>query len=639
MIGPITSSAKVGLRRTLSETAHIPSLPIPALAATSVTRLRGRLLGISLFLSTTLTLFLPLAHGQTRTVNGQVARSLALDPAVCIEIPNPEALLDRVLDPRTQKYLNVLPQYRRFRQGDQFRQVQLFANMIAIQLGTTWEKGLRGLTGGGIIAAVESDASHEPRISLLITPKDPALLKKTQQVLLRMTRQDAKSKGTPDPVQTIRHHGLDLYAVSGEQGPAYTIIAGTLVISNSTKNLKLLIDEHDNRAKPALTRLADHPDWKAQRERQGPDLVAWGHVNLEKLKQIDAKKFTLPAKVDTGIILFFGSWYETLRRAPAVKAAIRWSSSELGATVELPIPREGRPEMLKGYVPEAGHGNGPLLRPPGTIASMSLWRDWATLWESRSDLFPPETVQGFAQLDTLAGQFFGGREFGPDVLAAFAPHWRLVVADQDFQAIKPEPDPKIPAFALVMELNAPDDTFASRMKIAFQSIVAISNVDGGQKRNAVLELGSEEVEGITIATTRFLVPPSSAPANEQVQQRYNFSPAAAQVGKYFVLSSTKGLARALVKELKTAGSSSAFQSEAKSTLMIEATGPEAARFLEKNHSRMVMQAVLKQGDTKEKAEQGVALNIAFFEYLRHAQLVVRDAPEATQFQLKFELAP
>ena len=121
----------------------------------------------------------------------------------------------------------------------------------------------------------------------------------------------------------------------------------------------------------------------------------------------------------------------------------------------MPAPREGRPEIVKGYVPGPGHGNGPLLRPPGTIASLSLWRDWATLWESRADLFAPEVVQGFAQLDTVAGQFLGGCEFGPDVLGAFANHWRLVVADQDHRALKPEPDPKAPAFAVVAELDAP----------------------------------------------------------------------------------------------------------------------------------------------------------------------------------------
>ncbi len=616
MIGRINSRAKIGACRSRWSGPYVPRL----------------------ILLVSFGLLIPSARAQTDVEKAESARNLDPDAVACLEIPHPEALFDRLLDPATQKYLGVLPQYRRFLEGDQFKQVKAVANVIAMQLGTTWERGLRDLTGGGIIAAVESDARKEPRIALLITPKDPDFLKETHQVLLRMTRQDASGKGKPDPVRVSQHHGLDVYTLGGEKGPAYAIIAGKLAISNSSANLEHLIDEHDERGKPALTRIADRPEWKAQRERQGSDVVAWGYVNLEKLRQLDAKRFTLPPRGDTGLVLFFGSWYETLRRAPSIKGSIRWSRSELGASLELPVSREGRPEIVKGYVPGTGHGNGPLLRPPGTIASLSLWRDWATLWESRADLFTPEAVQGMAQLDTLAGQFLGGREFGPDVLGAFDPHWRLVVADQDYRSLKPEPDPKIPAFAIVAELKAPDDDFASRLKIAFQSIVALTNVDAAQKKAPVMELGSEEVEGITMKTTRFLVPRTSSPASEQALQRYNYTPAAAQVGKFFIFSTSTPLARSLVKELKAASGGLTLGAEAQSTLTLEADGDELARLLEKNHSRMVMQAVLKQGETKEKAEQRVNLNLALLRYLRHGQLIIRDDPDATRFQLKLQLA-
>ena len=258
-------------------------------------------------------------------------------------------------------------------------------------------------------------------------------------------REDAKNKAKPDPVQTSDHKGVVVYAVGGEKGAAYAIIAGTLAISNSPKNLVRLIDERietksagdlgdAKKIKPALLRFTDQPEWKAIRERQGADADVWGYADLDRLKTLDPKKFTLPEKGDTGIVLFFGSWYEVLRQAHSIQGSIRWSATELTACSELPLSKEGRPATIKGYVPDGGHGTSPLLHPPGTIASLSLWRDWATIWESRADLFAPETVQGFAQLDTLAGQFFGGREFGPDVLGAFDPHWRLVIADQDYSA-------------------------------------------------------------------------------------------------------------------------------------------------------------------------------------------------------------
>ena len=140
-----------------------------------------------------------------------------------------------------------------------------------------------------------------------------------------------------------------------------------------------------------------------------------------------------------------------------------------------------------------------------------------------------------------------------------------------------------------------------------------------------------------MATTRYLVPRTSAPAGEQALQRYNFTPAAAQVGKFFILSSSTPLARSLVKELKAADGSRSIGSEANATLTAEADGPALARFLEKNHGRSVMQAVLKEGESKEKADQRVDLNISLFYYLRHGRLVVRDDPDATRIQLKLEL--
>ena len=200
-------------------------------------------------------------------------------------------------------------------------------------------------------------------------------------------------------------------------------------------------------------------------------------------------------------------------------------------------------------MPEPGKGAAPLVKPPGTIASLSLWRDMETFWESRPDLFPPETVQGFAQLDTVAGQFFGAREFGSDFLGQFDPHWRLVIAHQDHAALKPEPDVKYPAAAIVAELDSADSDFGDRFRIAFQAIIGISNVDGNQKRPPRLELGSEEIEGVRRRRRGIRSP--EKPVQPPRPPTRKFHPAAAQVGKYIILSTSTALARDLVKELKS----------------------------------------------------------------------------------------
>jgi hypothetical protein len=566
-----------------------------------------------------------------------------------VELPHPEVLIERLTDPRIQAYLGILPQYRKVLDSDQFRHIQAVVNLVATQLGTTWDRALRDLTGGGILAAIEADAGKEPRFCLVITPRDPGLLERAHQVLLKMARQDAKDKKKPDLVRTSEYRGLVVYSPGGEKGGAYALVAGKLAISNTPGNLQRLLDRHLDagtpgsqpgaaRPGPPWTRIADQPDWKQLRDRQGADAVAWGYANLDKLRALDAKRFKLPEKGDTGVILFFGSWYEALRQAPLVIGGIRWSESEFGATLELPLARGGRPAMLKGYVPAAGQGSAPPIRPPGTIAALSLWRDWATLWESRAELFAPEVAQGLAQLDTFAGQFFGVREFGSDVLGAFDPHWRLVIAGQDHRAMNPAPDVKLPAFALVAELESADSDFAQRLKVAFQSFVGLVNIGSAQQKGPLLELGSEEVEGITIATTRYMVPRPASGAGVPPHQRYNYSPSAAQVGKFFILSSSTPLARSLVKELKADGRAQDAGGEDRGTLTVEADGPELARLLEHNRTRLVMQAMLNQGETRAKAEERIGLYLALVRYLGRGRLVMRDEADATRFEVKLNLS-
>ncbi len=319
-------------------------------------------------------------------------------------------------------------------------------------------------------------------------------------------------------------------------------------------------------------------------------------------------------------------------------ASIRWSESELAAALELPLGQEGHLAIVKGYVPPAGEGAASLIQPPGTIASLSLWRDWATIWESRLDLFSPEVAQNLAQFDTLAGQFFGGREFGADVLGPLAPHWRLVISQQDFDTMKPPPDVKLPGFAIVAEIDDPEGDFAQKLKTAYQTFVGLSNIDATQKKAAPLELGSEEVEGITLATARYVLPQGAAAENMMPQRRYNFSPSAAQVGKYFILSSSRGLGRALIKELRRNKAAASPNAASGSTFAVEADGSQLARILELNRDRLAMQTMLEQGQTKEKAQAQVDGLLALVRYLGHGRLSVNDGPGASRLELKFQLS-
>ena len=571
-------------------------------------------------------------------------RSIAANAVVCVEIPQPVRLIDRGTDPRFKNYLTLFPQYQRLLKDPKFSELSAAGKLISSQLDTTWDNALRELTGGGITAALEAEPGQPPRVYLLIKPKNKELLERASKVLLNLARQDAKDRGKPDPVKTSDHRGVVLHVLGDAKGLAYGLVADKLVLSNSVNSLERLIDrmlpvaakpgEPAGSGKASFASLAERAEWKTLKKKQDDDSLAWGFVDMDRLRQLDPKRYESSNKPDTGLIVLFGSWIQAFQKAPWLTAGIRWSSTELGAAIDLPVPRNGRAPAYKGYVPGSGQGAALLIQPPGTIASLSVWRDLETFWESRADLFSPETVQGFAQLDTLAGQFFGGREFGTAVLGQFDPHWRLVVAQQDYAALKPQPDVKYPAVAIVAELDSADSDFGERFKVAFQAIVGISNVDGNQKKTAALELRTEEIEGIKLATARYMIPRHSASGSEAPNPRYNFTPATAQVGKYLIFSSSIGLARDLIKELKSKNGGA----DLGETAVLEADGPQLARLLEINRPRLAMQLMLGRGETKDKAEGHVELGLALLRSLGHGRLVIRDDPGATRIQLKLQLA-
>jgi hypothetical protein len=119
--------------------------------------------------------------------------------------------------------------------------------------------------------------------------------------------------------------------------------------------------------------------------------------------------------------------------------------------------------------------------------------------------------------------------------------------------------------------------------------------------------------------------------------RYNLSPSAAQVGKYFILSTSAGLARALIKDLRSADGSKKLTGESPETAVLEADGAELARLLELNRARLAMQLMLSRGETKEKSEAFVEKGLALLRYLGTGRLTVRDEPGATSLKLSFKL--
>jgi hypothetical protein len=476
--------------------------------------------------------------------------------------------------------------------------------------------------------AIEGEAGVPPRSFLIVTPDDPELARKASDALLALARQDAANQGKDDPVKSAEYRGIAGYAVGKA---AYALVDGSLVISDKSETLKTVIDRARDGVKGGGGAIADDAAWKARRARVEPETLAWGLVRLDRLRELDPRRFKVPEKLSPPQTFLFGSWLDALRTADRIEARLTWSDRRLGADVTLPVPSGGSREVLKGFIPAAGSGAPALVSPPGMIAGASLWRDLAAIWEARSELFTPEVQQDLAKLDTFAGQFFGGRDFGSGVLGALDPRWRLVVAHQDYESLSPAPDVKLPGFALIADLNPDDEDFNQRLKVAFQSFVGLANLGAAQKSAPPLELGSEVCEGVTISTSHYMVPRADAEEKGPVHQRFNFTPSIAQVDNHFILSSSLGLTRALIRTLKTPAASSDV------TLLAEADGPALARLVTLNRDRLILQNMLDKGHGQAEAETEIGRLERLLKFLGRGRLTVRDGPETLRFDLGFTL--
>lgn len=550
------------------------------------------------------------------------------DAVAYVEVARPADLLERLTSEPVPGLLGSIPDYRKYLASDAYRQQKKAAEAVASRLGTTWDRGLLDLLGGGMVLAVEPGTP--PRKILVATPRDPAFLARALETLLAMARDDAAAKGRPDPIASSEHRGIRGYALLGPKA-TLAVVDGALVVGDSAETLHLVIDRSIDRPEASKT-LAGDPLWRARRAAHlSGEAAAWSLVRIDRLREMDRNALKVPDQVNPLATVLFADWIETLRKSPWASASLTWTSRRLGADLTLPTPPGGYSDALRRFLPTKGTGAPAPIAPRGMVASITLWRDLSSLWEVRTDLFAPPVLQGFAQFDTLAGTFFGGRDFGTGVLSSLGADWRLIVARQDYSAMDPIPGDKLPAFALVADLKPGDDEFAVRLTSAFQSFVGLVNLGAAQSKAPPLMLGSETVDGVTIATSRFLKPRKGSGAGEPVNSRHNFSPSAAQVGDHFLLSSSLGLARDLIPALK------APSGPTDATLLVEADGGELSGLLLENRPRLVMQNMLEKGNDKPKAEAEVGFLGRVLKALGRGSLSARDSAEGVRLRLDFAL--
>ncbi|MEM9801381.1 MAG: hypothetical protein AAGA20_13725 [Planctomycetota bacterium] len=232
------------------------------------------------------------------------------------------------------------------------------------------------------------------------------------------------------------------------------------------------------------------------------------------------------------------------------------------------------------------------------VARAVLHRDVATLLAQRTSLFPPRSQPAISEGLANFALLVGGPDAVDELFASLEPEIVLLAEHVPFEA-KAVPDIELPAACIVARLRNPEVN-GPRVVGAFQSLIALQNVQRAQEGKPGLVLGLAPLEGTTM-TTAHLPPPSEG---DGVDLAYNVAPGCAVVGDSVVLATHHALASRVATRIAR-GETGAASGGAVDQLWMRADAVEA--LVAENRDLIELQSVLEDGKTEARARMEVDL--------------------------------
>jgi hypothetical protein len=586
-----------------------------------------------------------------------------------LEIERPKDLIATVLDHPLRRRIEQSPDYRKALESPKYKEFQAVLGAVEQRSGVPWRKALEATTGNGVALAFDATTQG---IVILSRAEDPATANKVRDALISLAREDAKNKGNPDPVQTKEYRGLTAYkagdAVIGNLG-------SWMVMSNKPDLAKAVADKFLDAGNTApaetLSRDVEFTRARATGNADAAKPTAWAFLRLERLRKMAGPNplFDKTAKSeDAGAELILGGLVGPLRNAPYATASLTLDKQHLKLSVSSPNDPKWVSAERKFLFPPAGAGGGAAepLRPKGTLLSVGVYRDLAGWWAAAPDLVSEGAAAKMAQTDSGLSAFLGGKSFGTDVLGALRPQIDFVAAAQDYKAAGvPEPTIKLPAFALTLRLKEKEAAAAQlrrHLRLGFQSIVALANLDGAAKGRPMLTMYNEKRAGADIMSAEYdaemmMEAPAkgdaakakakdkdgdaegkSAASKAQQDIQFNFSPAMVISKDHLILCSTKQIAQEMADLAAKEGAPEQAPRIPQNALVEVSAGP-VAELLRANRDQLVAKNVLEKGQTREQAQKEIDLLVNLVGAVRHAKLGLTPTDEKMTIELEVTTEP
>jgi len=172
--------------------------------------------------------------------------------------------------------------------------------------------------------------------------------------------------------------------------------------------------------------------------------------------------------------------------------------------------------------------------------------------------------------------------------------------------------------------------------IGVNTFVGILNADSAQKRNAQLLPFVESFEGVTVYGGRMLPDDDRTP-----ETSLNYAPALAWTGDRVVLATSEELLHDLVRMLKNDPSALGKRSPlpAGTTAAVRLDGRSIAQILRENREKLVSDAVVEKGKTRDQAELEFDLGAQALDLFDEGRIVERVSDDALELSLELALLP
>jgi hypothetical protein len=276
------------------------------------------------------------------------------------------------------------------------------------------------------------------------------------------------------------------------------------------------------------------------------------YLNTAMISEGTGERFGMPRQLDNGIVsLLFDGLLELAGKSPFAGATldIREQGFELVAAVSGDPSTLSEPYGLYfSHPPESGVIDLPDTE--GMIAGLTIHRKLGEWYRGRDRLLAEQLLPAFDKFETDIGNLLPQKDFGEDVLPLLGDNFTLVAALQNFEHLDGAPGVKLPAFAAIFDLAKPAEG-ADIFQLFFQTLSSVINIQAGQEGRQPWLMEVEFHNETKISYARYL----EKPKGERLPIVFNFQPAAAGVGRKYILASSVQLCRDLVDYFKDPASS------------------------------------------------------------------------------------